>query len=608
MESLLKEKVSVILGHNYFDGIQEWYRGIITEQCDYVVFVGNRDYSVALIMEDITGLRMAGDGHTVFLTDSSIILFCDEFARQYIEKGTFPNILLCTVSIIHGRTINHLIESIQEMLFKLLPGYNYYDIERALVKSIQIKVYNWSDEISLILSRYEFRVNYAQRLEPANMHKLVSSINSLGVQVQNYIYSLNISDLSGLDLSGYIETSYQNTKQYTKVQYIGTNEKKKAIITLRIVWDNLSDGYKVIPFIFMPNLSEKETDILLNNITKQMENKGIKKEYISLLRHLNSIQGKRTFNELVTLWLSQAILHEFCICNRIGDIKPDENEIRKIESNFNCSVIPGFGGVQFYKDMIKTIVIKQVFSIGDIERIINNSIQDGRKLLNIKAGGSVCITEKERVRIKEKIEDYFYDIAVQEERRAYTIGNVPYFHTDERSNRNVRGCGFALNDINKGYTEIEAVYSIAYFLQMYNAGVIEVSSYAYNKTNVVGFSQFIKAGEQSLLLMPLRMYEWLPLIKEIQVNSNWHGYDFSTEVNGYINSNECDLKPGLGEAIIKFIDTLSNIGQKAEEWIGNYIDKIELGDFNGIALRRERFKFMEKQITHQQHYISYRNI
>ncbi|MFG6393876.1 MAG: hypothetical protein K1W24_06785 [Lachnospiraceae bacterium] len=73
---------------NYI-GIQEWYKDIIMSGYDYVVFIVRRSYLLALIMEKITEMDMEENSRLVFLTDSSIILFYSEFARQYRETGLF---------------------------------------------------------------------------------------------------------------------------------------------------------------------------------------------------------------------------------------------------------------------------------------------------------------------------------------------------------------------------------------------------------------------------------------------------------------------------------------------------------------------------------------
>lgn len=612
---LLKENVEAILGPDDYSGIKEWYRDIIMSQYDYVVFTARKSYMLALIMEKVTGLGMEENSSSAFLTDSSIILFCSKFASQYRETGEFPKILLCDDTLIHGRGINHFLEDIEHVLYNLLPEYTEDIIEKALVKSIKVHVFVRAIKTWLILSRHEFNIMYKCKKDNAYIHMISNKISSLILCLDmanaSYIYSMYLSDtdFNNLNLDGFIETSYQNTKQYARIQYVGQDEEKKAVFTLRIVKNTGSEGYRVIPFIFMPNMGGEETNGILACMDIRMREAGIRDNYIELLYYLKDIPGKRAFNELVTLWLSQAVLQDFCIQNGICNVMPEEDEIRKLARNFNYGSICGLDGMKSSEDMLRTIVSKHVFSLNSIGQIVNSFVQDGRKLLFVTKDDNGYVTDEEKRKIKYRLEDYFYHIAYEDEKEACILSERPYYHTDERSKRNARGCGFLLREVNSGYTELQAAYSFAYFLQMMDAGVLSLSSYAYRKVKVVGFSQFAKPGEQSLLLMPLRMYEWLPLISQVQRYCEWCGRKFSDEMYEYGNSKECDINSTLLiEEIVKFVDDLSVIRQEADEWIGYYINKIEVDISEGETLRTARFHFTEKQLAHVKKYAEYRGI
>lgn len=167
---LLKENVKETLGPEDYPQIKEWYRNIVINQCDYVVFTTCRSYMLALIMEKVTGLDMEENSNPVFLTDSSIILFCSKFAIQYRETGKFPKILLCDDILIYGRGINHFLEDIEHVLYNLLPEYTKDIIEKALVKSIKIHVFAKAAKTWLVLSRYEFNITYICKKDNAYIY------------------------------------------------------------------------------------------------------------------------------------------------------------------------------------------------------------------------------------------------------------------------------------------------------------------------------------------------------------------------------------------------------------------------------------------------------
>lgn len=93
----------------------------------------------------------------------------------------------------------------------------------------------------------------------------------------------------------------------------------------------------------------------------------------------------------------------------------------------------------------------------------------------------------------------------------------------------------------------------------------------------------------------------------MKYNGTANGADVSLKKK-YMDSKECDISPGLAEEIVKFIEDLSSIGQEAGEWIGHYINKIELGILEGETLRKAGFCFLEKQLAHLEQYKNFRKI
>ena len=98
----------------------QWYEDTVSGECDYVVFVVRRSYILAQILEKATGHYMSDVENTVYLTDASMFLCCSEFAEYYRMNDRFPKILLCDDLFIHGRNLNHILETMEERLEELL--------------------------------------------------------------------------------------------------------------------------------------------------------------------------------------------------------------------------------------------------------------------------------------------------------------------------------------------------------------------------------------------------------------------------------------------------------------------------------------------------------
>ena len=106
----LKEIAFSIVGEDVMTGLQKWYKDALETKWEYVVFIVRRSYILALLMEKITGKKMAANETNHYLTDASMILHCDELAAIYRKKHRFPTTLLCDDVCIHGRNINHFIK------------------------------------------------------------------------------------------------------------------------------------------------------------------------------------------------------------------------------------------------------------------------------------------------------------------------------------------------------------------------------------------------------------------------------------------------------------------------------------------------------------------
>ena len=605
--NILEQDATVILGSSALSELKEWYEDTLRTGWDYVVFTVRRSYILALIMEKLTGKKMEENSEAIFLTDASLFLHCKDMAECYMQWKRFPRILLCDDTIIHGRNINHFIECIENELFSLLPDAPENEIRTALVDAMKIHAYVRSETPLLLLGRYELNLRFKKRVNAELMHKLSSSISTLILHADianaSYIFSEHIAEkeFRKIDLTKFVNTSYQNTQQFANIRYVGLTEEKKGIFTIRIIKNPTQKGYRVLPFVFLPNLGNEETLKILKVIQERMRIKGLNEKYINWMNMLERFHGKRSFNELITLLFSQTLLQEFNKKYEIEQGMFDDEEICKLARNYNLS------DFETAKEMIKVLAYTELFTSEEIAQILEKIVLPERELLRVSKRNKIPLSYEKQIKIKENIEDYFYKKGVEEESAAYELAQKPYYPTRKRSVRTVRGCGFLLRELNSNYSEAEADYSIAFFLQMMDAGVLCVSSYASNSVRVVGVAQFAKAGEQSLLIKPLRLYEWIPVISIMQRNCEWRGTAFNEELERYGASPECDMNNEIRGDIKQFIKELASMGQKAEDWNGNYLVKKE------FAICKEdedeevrlRIQFIDQQLRHMKSYDSY---
>ncbi len=586
----IKKEAQVLFREGVFEGVKSWYRYTLKGKWQYVVFTVRRSYILALIMETITGEKMEDSGSVLFLTDAAFLLRCQELADIYRKSKCFPSILLCDDAMVHGRNMNHLIEGVEKRLCSLLnEEFEADEVKNALLDAIEIHVYVRNKGDLLLRSPYIWNLHYACREGPAFLHQFSSDISTLILRanITNAVY-VYTEYLSNIDmerirerLEGYVETAYQNTVQYTKCEYIGPKEEIKAIFALRIIKNQHQEGYRVAPFVFLPNMDWVETYVVVRAVMEKIPDRRCREWLLQTSR----IAGKRTFNELITMLLSNVVLQMF---NRKFSIEAGEadreEELAKLARNYNQfgfeetkRMLGGLQELELFRDMDEVSGIFSQLSLGK-RRVM--CLKEGPK------GGLLADTVKER--IKRRVEDYFYERGCADEEAAYGLKKNLYLQSNKRSIRRTRGICFTLADLNRGYTEQESRYCIAYFLQMMDAGGTTVSSYAPNNVNVVGFAQYTKAGEQSLMILPLRLYDYIPMLDRIEYEARHRLLDKKEVTWRFMNCFPDQYPLKLKTEIMEFLEGLEPMGSLVDDWDVDYMDKIEGEDEELFACIKRR--------------------
>lgn len=609
--TMLEHEAEMLFGCETTSKLKKWYSDILDERWDYVVFVVRRSYLLALILEEITGIKMQKSG-TAFLTDASLLLHCEEMAEYFCTYGKFPSILLCDDILKHGRGINHVIEFLEKRLNEILSDYGYgkEEINSELSKSLYIRVFARSSERVFIKEKYALNVKYEEKLNFSALHGFSSNISTLILRanIANavYIYSEfwpeTQIDKDKLRGQGFLYTSYQNVKEYTKTELLQCENGVKAIFTLRLVKND--EGYRAIPFVFLPNLSECETQNITEAIFEKIEDDDCK----DWLQLLEKIEGKRSFNELLTLLLSNVILQDFNSKNVQGEKINEQDtekeaEILKLARNYDQD------GLNKTKMKLCKLIDAKLFDMYELNDILNRNIDDEHAFIKLSDETSKELVEVEAAEdIKKRIEKYFYERGCKEEESLFKLSSMTYIPDENRSQRSVRGCCFTLKELGMGYSRKQIEYCMAFFSQLMDAGALTVSSYASSNMKVVGFSQFVKAGEQSLLLYPLSMYEYIPMLNRMQWECERWDLNLAEEIRSYCTKQTDEFQMWEVSEMLEFVETLRKYGQTPTDWMQIYFSKIDFSNCikEDDSLEREKFRnYAESQMQHLENYRKY---
>ena len=599
----IQQSAEKIFHKEILEELCQWYKNIIYGKWDYVVFVVRRSYILALLLEKITGKKMEENSAALFLTDASLILQCRKMADIYKETGSFPSILLCDEQLLHGRSFNHLIQEMENRLTEYLPDRDPQDIRRALADAVQIYVYARTDQEVLLYGQYEEKMKYMRRENARFLHSFSSNISEWilcsGLSNTSYVYSRAIGEAQMADIRKKQElicTKYQNTYQYTSVAFIGTGNRKKAVLSLRFVKVKETEGYLAIPFVFLPNLHMDVTVMLWDEVKNRVGNT----DFQQMMQLFSDIPGKRIFNEFLTMLFSNVVLYDFLERFQIR-IQPEEEEsesiseeIQKLARNYN------FDTLHRTCDLLRDLLLRKLFDRDEMTEMFERVIPDSYKVLELSTNEHPADYALLQDSIIRRLESYFYSRGWQEEKSACRITQAPYYMSPRRSERQVRGCCFILTELCSGYESRGAELLIAYFMQMMDAGILSLSSYAPNNMDVVGYAQFVKAGELSLLLEPLRFYEYLPMLASVQAECRKWKIDFRGELERFSSRMELGFDSDRINGFWEFIRALGMIMQKADEWVDEgYLRKIQFDS------EEEKQSFLLRQLSLKESYHKY---
>ena len=615
---IVKKMVERYLGDEGLALAKSWYEYTLREEWNFVAFIVRRAYLLAQIMEDATEEQMESDGSTVFLTDAALFSQSDKLALYFINYGILPNILICEDCLIHGRNINHFVESFSNEIWTYVQEKqaeaNEEDFRDAFARAIQIHVMLKPDDGLLILERYALRVHSCATKSVKQMHEFSYGLSQLiahsGKANAAYVYSemitsgkyLRLKELEEFSDELLYTTIYNGITEYSREKFVLDDDKVKAILTIRVN-SVASNKHRIIPFVFLPDLTEIETTNLWTTLKQSFiecgNNEEIIQEYLRYMEQLKDLDGMRSFNEWITLILSQMWLSSVYNQAGIRMRTTSVDDYRILAGNYNIT------GLVKTKKYLKCVIdtTNSIAKCKDkmfLEKILLENIDQDNYLVKIdKSRQWIQDTDS----IKNEVEGYWYNIAAREEKEARSaVGGFDSYYEEavKKVTRNTHHLGEMIGSLFRQKTTGEIGLGIAYLLQMMDAGMVGVSSYASKSEQVLGFTQYAKAGEMSLLIYPKRMKKYLPFLARIYNYCIDMGLEWYKTVIDFCNSVYSDMNPEEVEKIEKFVSYLYDNGLNPDEWNIYYGDEVtgngdskEYGQMNRkIALVMNSYKYL----------------
>lgn len=585
----LQSIAEMFMGRDCVGKLLDWYEDIMNGDYQLVVFVVRRCYLLALILAKISGMS---NGHfhrdeettgKVFLTDAASCLQCRKMADYYRQKRSFPRILFVDDILIHGRNLNRLIFDMESRLyFELGDEFEEEDIRAAFVRAMEIKVFVRARGNLLLREIYERKLHYELSQEAKEWRELSSNISLLilnaDVSNASYIFTEHLSEnefqqlQSEPEFGKFEESVYQGTKQYTSVEFLRWGDTVKAAYVVRILDNNFMDGYRVLPFVFLPKMNMTVENELIELIKTKIPCSG----WFDMLYDLD---GQRSCRELLTLILSHILLQDFnykFMIKRNVEISEDwKEELLKLVRNYN-SEMESYVTV---KNNLRSIISSSLFNKCDMSEYLLNIMPEECFLVETDGRGmALGIKEKKEWFYRE--EDHFWNRGYEAEMMAHEYTGKLYLSGRKRGQQPMVTVEDELRYLFKYPTQEQLRVGIICFLQMMDAGIVGVTSNAPIDKVDFGYAQYVKYGEQALLHATIELYEYIPVLVMIQQKCNLMKTDIKQELvlfeqSGLLEQEELEFDR---DRIMEYLDKLETMGQHVRDWSGNFYRRKALAE------------------------------
>ncbi len=596
-ESLFNEAVR-LMGGETVEKLINWKESVASSSrtnVRYVVFMARRSYVLFLLLEKMTEEQLEETENQHFLTDSGMLLQCEKLYEYYIHHGKhFPEIVIVDDVLIHGRNINNFLRVLENHLLKIFESksletnvtVDYSTVRDAFAEAVTIRVFYCSKGQLLLSPRYLLSLESEEDVELSVLRQLSNQLSSLvlyaDVANATYVISEKISaqqmkevwnkikqrEENDKEIAA-IKTVYQNSRQYLLIKYISGNKGHiSSIGIVRFIYNQQDDSYRAIPLIILPQLDGKDTEILIDELSARYNSD----EFSKWLDRLGKINGKRMLNEFLTLVMSNAFLQVF---NADYGIEREQfdfaNEIHKLARNYLIE------SVEQSENSLTKFLKNTKITGEDLNDIIRKVTHDQKELIE-NSSVNEQLSNQKMISIRRDIEKKFYELGWEDELNAVNCEKKIVFDTRDIFVRKNQDCYSLLKDFMGNKPQEERNYIIAIFLQMMDAGILSLSSFASEDDLVDGFRQFVKAGEQAMFLYPIAMYLYVPMLTMIEQSAGLKRVELESELEDFFESDKCDISEKDKQSIKAYVGKVYQIKQKMVEWNGNYYRKIDLPD------------------------------
>ena len=548
-----------VLGEEYYKMVGRFYDSIVQSRAQYRVVLTRKCFNLLNIYHWCRKKTHPDDNtefSSLFYSDNTLIAKIPDIAMDYILFNKIPDITIISDILIHGRSVNALIDDFIKKLTDYLQlngiDMTFEEVKNDVLCFLKIKIMVQNDKPLLMNRQYiqhiELLDGTGSVWEAVKWHDLSLKISRLISEnvFSNTSYALSMFEVDEKDIAervgnlGFVRSEWQ--RRGTRDVWVKPLNRHDgsitALYTIRLNQNSIDNKYSAVPFVIMSDFDLSASDVIY--------------EKLGLIK-----QGTLGFSKLIPVILSYDLLL-LILDGYNGTVKIDKDKIFSGAGN----------GTNFrfeFMDMVKRT--KPFLSWEELNKLILDATANSAPLMNADTGGSLSVDELIAAEGEQLEKEAYLEYSCQKQKECKVCHkplNVLFSMVDTSS-------------------EEKLAESVGDILRLTDTGSLALSSQQSENENEI-ISCVYRAGEQSQFIHPKKYMEQLPVLCEIERDCMGNIDDMLKRVRAMYGENEI-----LCSALCDYIITLYSSGQLLSDWDINYYSWVET-DFEKYPELKNRSK------------------
>ena len=589
LKTACEQYTKSVLGEGHYALACSFFDSVFYAPARYKVFLRRRCLNLMYLYLELHWNEMDKDQRmdiiSTLYSDSALLADAEKIAQQYCMLRLMPSILIVDDILIHGRTLNRLIDKLTDLVYQYVREENgdadRETVARDLLGALNIRVMVQNGNPLLLRSPYVKRLYCAEDKSdiwsPHRWHELSARLSRLMGEgyFQNTSYVLSVYDVEegkngdeGETLSAKGVEHLAESCGFTIDRWARRNRRDVAVrtltndagdhmafYTLRITQNSVDGKYSIVPFFFCSNMGN--VDALLRNVLICLDKKGLDQTE-KIFDHWR--KSSRTIVEILYLIFSHNIL--LLLQQKSGQDwnLAERLDVDKIKISFRSRMHPEttqfleqLAGVKepffYWKEMDQMLLeaTKKAVPLVPHQWIA----PDSEAKLGFSAQTYIDLVLSQRAEMREL--DAFYQFTGQEEVR--DIEQFPEVERLYATIRQLRGDGYL-------GTNGEIIQLIAETHRLMDLAYMSVHAEKREREGEEYFVCTYHEGEQSQFIQIRRFADYLPILVSMERDcSSRPSLIKERVVQFYKDKSHEELT-----SICDFVDMLYRSGQRLRDW------------------------------------------